>query len=135
MNLNIATSEQILKELTDIDNFLNVTCSEQIEEVTARGNELVVHIARSGKLLADAKHHLNTKMKFEVFDALKNTAKQAGATSKAVNKIIDSLCADEQYVVDWADRINRAATHQLDWLRSIISKAKVEMGLVNSNKF
>ncbi len=129
MNLDITPSNLILKELTDIDSFLNITCSEQIEEVAARGNDLAVHIARSGKLLADAKHHLNVKMKSDVFETLKSTAKQAGATSKAINKIIDSLCADEQYLVDWAERINRSATHQLDWLRSLLSKAKEEMRL------
>lgn len=129
MNLDFTPSDQILQELTNIDCFLNVTSSEQIEEIVQRGNDLAVHIARSGKLLADAKHHLNRKMKSEVFDTLKETGKQAGATSKAVNKIIDSLCADEQYLVDWADRINRSATHQLEWCRTLISKAKAEMAL------
>ncbi len=127
MNLNITLQDQILKELSHIDSFLTVTCSEQIEEVVERGNDLAVHIARSGKLLADAKYHLNTKMKSDVFDVLKMTARQAGATSKAVNKIIDSLCADEQYLVDWAERINRTATHQLDWCRSLLAKAREEM--------
>ncbi|MDR2917820.1 MAG: hypothetical protein LBV72_00435 [Tannerella sp.] len=138
MNLDITPPDRILKELADIDSFLNITCSEQIEEVVMRGNDLAVHISRSGKLLADAKHHLNVKMKSEVFETLKNTAKQAGATSKAINKIIDSLCADEQYLVDWAERINRAATHQLDWARSLLSKAKEEMRLTpmyNNPKF
>lgn len=139
MNLSITPSNEILKELTSIDGFLNITCSEQIEEVVQRGNDLAVHIARSGKLLADAKHHLNTKMKSEVFDTLRETAKQAGATGKATNKIIDSLCADEQYLVDWCERINRTATHQLDWCRTLISKAKEEMRLAppmyNNNRF
>lgn len=129
MNLSITPSEQIYEELITIDGFLNIACSEQIEEVVQRGNDLAVFIARSGKLLADAKYHLNTKMKSEVFDTLRDTAKQAGATSKATNKIIDSLCADEQYLVDWCERINRTATHQLDWCRTLISKAKEEMRL------
>lgn len=139
MNLGITSTDQILKELIKIDEFLNITCSEQIEEVVQRGNDLAVMIARSGKLLADAKHHLNKKMKSEVFDTLKDTGKQAGATSKAINKIIDSLCAEEQYLVDWAERINRAATHQLEWSRTLISKAKAEMALApqmyNNSKF
>ena len=131
MNLNIAHPDTIIQELTDIDSFLNITCSEQPEEVVERGNDLAVYIARSGKLLADAKYHLDTKLKQEVFDALKTTAKQAGATSKAVNKIIDSLCADEQYAVTWAERINRAATHQLDWCRTLVSRAKEELRVTN----
>jgi predicted transcriptional regulator len=139
MNLDIAPSEQILKELAGIDAFLNITCNEQIEEVVQRGNDLSVHLARSGKLLADAKYHLDRKMKSEVFDTLKEAGKQAKASQTAVNKIIASLCAEEQYLVNWADRANRTATHQLDWLRSLLSKAKEEMRLTpamyNNQKF
>jgi hypothetical protein len=129
MNLNIATPEQIEQELEQIDAFLNVTCSEQIEEIVERGNTLAVYIARSGKLLADARHHLDGRMKSEVFETLKTTAKSAGATSKAINAIIDSLCRNEQYLFNWADRTNRAATHQLDWCRTLVSKAKTEMSI------
>ncbi|GAB6121121.1 hypothetical protein [Dysgonomonas termitidis] len=56
-------------------------------------------------------------------------AEEAGATSKAVNKIIDSLCKEEQYLVNWCERLNRSATHQLEWCRTLISKAKEEMRL------
>ena len=132
MNLNIAPPEQILQELADINSFLCIACSEQPEEIVARGNFLAVYIARSGKLLADAKYHLDAKMKLEVFDTLKTAARQAGSTAKAVNKIIDSLCAGEQYAITRADRINRAATHQLDWCRSLLSKAREEMKITNS---
>ena len=132
MNLCITSCEDIVSELTSIDSFLTITCSEQVEEVVERGNDLAVHIARSGKLLADAKHHLNTKMKADVMDVLRSTSKHAGHTSKVINKIVDSLCAEEQYLVDWAERINRAATHQLDWCRTLVSKAKAEMNTVNS---
>jgi small nuclear ribonucleoprotein (snRNP)-like protein len=131
MNLNISTPEQIKGELEQIDAFLNITCSEQVEEVVERGSTLAVYIARSGKLLADAKHHLDERMKSEVFETLKTTARKAGATSKAVNAIIDSLCRDEQYMVTWCDRVNRAATHQLDWCRTLIAKAREEMRITN----
>ena len=127
MNLNITPPDQILDELQSIDGFLNITCSEQIEEVVQRGNDLAVHIARSGKLLADAKYHLNEKMKDEVFETIRETGKQAKATSTAINQIIKSLCKSEQYLVDWCERVNRSATHQLDWCRTLISKAKEEI--------
>ena len=113
MNLNITPTDKISEELAAIDAFL--------------------------KLLADAKYHLNGKKKSEVFDTLRETASRAGATSKAINAIIDSLCKDEQYLVDWCDRLNRTATHQLEWCRTIISKAKAEMALApqsyNNPKF
>lgn len=61
MNLNITPVENIVTELSSIDAFLNITMSEQIEEAILRGNDLAVYIARTGKLLADAKYHLNAK--------------------------------------------------------------------------
>lgn len=129
MNLEITPPQQIADELQVIDTFLNITTSEEIEEVTARGNDLASHIARSGKLLADAKYHLNEKMKDDVFKVLERAAKQAGATATAINTIVKSLCKEEQYLVDWAERVNASATHQLDWCRTLISKAKEEMRL------
>ena len=102
-------------------------------------NDMQKRGKRTGKLLADAKYHLNGKKKSEVFDTLRETASRAGATSKAVNAIIDSLCKDEQYLVDWCERLNRTATHQLEWCRTVISKAKAEMALApqsyNNPKF
>ena len=139
MNLNITPIEKIAGELAAIDSFLNITMSEQVQECVFRGNDLAVYIARTGKLLSDAKYHLNAKKKSEVFDTLRDTASRAGVTSKAVNAIIDSLCKEEQYLVDWCDRLNRTATHQLEWCRTLISKAKAEMALApqmyNNPKF
>ena len=117
------------RELGVMDAFLQMECSEQVEEVVLRGNTLAVYIARSGKLQADAKHHLNARMKQEVFETLKTAAGQSGATSKAVNAIIDSLCREERYPTDRCERVNRSATHQLDWRRTLVSKAKEEMSI------
>lgn len=134
MNLDITSPQQIADELAIIDQYLNITPNEEIGEATYRGNDLSVHIARTGKLLADAKYHLNEKMKDDVFKVLEKTAKQAGATAKAVNAIIDSLCKEEQYLVDWANRANATATHQMDWCRTLISKAKAEMSLAGYHR-
>lgn len=129
MNLNITPKDRILSELTDIDNFLNITMSENPEEALQRGNDLASHVARTGKLLADAKYHLNQARSAEVMETLRETAKNAKATAKAVNALIDSLCREEQYLVDWCERANRTATHQLSWCVTVISKAKEEMKL------
>ena len=39
---------------------------------------------------------------------------------------------EEQYLVDWCERINRTATHQLEWCRTLIAKARAEMALAPS---
>jgi hypothetical protein len=127
MELIITPPQQIADELMAIDNFLNITMNEDAEEASARGNDLAAHIARSGKLLADAKYWLNEKKKSEIFDMLSKVGKAAGATNTVINELTKSLCKEEQFLVDFADRVNRTATHQLEWCRTLISKAKAEM--------
>ncbi|KAA6334747.1 hypothetical protein EZS27_016953 [termite gut metagenome] len=129
MNLNIAPKDQIEAELKEIDGFLTLTLSEQAEEAVCRGNNLAVYIARSGKLLADSKYHFNEAMRSEAIQILKDAAKEAKATSKTINSLIDSACRNERYLVDWCERTNRTATHQLSWCITLISKAKEEMKL------
>jgi hypothetical protein len=134
MNLIITAPQQIIDELTAIDKYLNTTMSEDGEEAVARGNDLAVHIARSGKLLADSKYHLNEKKKADVFEVLEKTAKQAGATATAINAIVNSLCKEEQFLVDWAGRTNATATHQIEWCRTVVSKAKEEMRIAGMHR-
>lgn len=136
MNILITPKEQICKELTDIDSFLNITMSENAEEAVLRGNDLAVYVARSGKLLADAKYWLNEAMNSETMKTLAETAKNAKATATAINALVNSLCREERYLVDWCERCNRTATHQLSWCVTVISKAKEEMkmaGMYNNN--
>lgn len=129
MNINVTPKNQILAELNEIDGFLNTTMSENPEEAVVRGNDLAAYVARTGKMLADAKYHLNEAKNNEVMETLREAAKNAKATAKAVNALIDSLCREEQYLVDWCERANRTATHQLSWCVTVISKAKEEMKL------
>ena len=129
MELHITPKEQILRELEVIQACEEETISEEVSKVIEYGQTLAPYISRSGKLLADAKHHLNTRMKEDMFDALAKAAKQGGATAKAINAIVDSLCAEERYLVDFAERVNRCGVHRLDWCRTLISKAKEEMRL------
>lgn len=129
MNINVTPKNQILAELNEIDGFLNITMSENPEEAVVRGNDLAAYVARTGKMLADAKYHLNEAKNNEVMETLREAAKNAKATAKAVNALIDSLCREEQYLVDWCERANRTATHQLSWCVTVISKAKEEMKL------
>lgn len=127
MNLLITPKEKILVELTNIDQFLNITMSENPEEAVQRGNDLAVYIARTGKMLADAKYWLNEAVKSEVMQTLVDTAKNSKATATAINALVNSLCREERYLVDWCERCNRTATHQLSWCVTVISKAKEEM--------
>lgn len=124
MNTLITKIEDIKFELEAIQQFLEISISEDMAEVEQRGNELVVYMARSGKLLADAKYHRDEKLKSAIVEELKKILQLAPSTA---NKYIDALTKEENYLVSWSERVNRTCTHQIDWCRTLISKAKEEM--------
>jgi hypothetical protein len=126
MNIIITSLDQLEEEATTIDAFLNITCSEDIGECAARGNDLAVHLARSGKMLADAKYHQDLAMTEN--NLLCNEAYKHMPPS-IKNKLIESMCAKENYLVNWIERLNRTATHQLSFMVTLISKAKAEMNI------
>ena len=124
----IATSEQIVKELKIIQSVIDVEMNEDIQEAIDRGNYCSAQLARTGKLLADAKLIRDRKLSSEVVTNLKKVVALPASTA---NKYVDALCFDENYLVNWCERVNRSCTHQLDWCRTLISKAKAEMQAFN----
>ena len=124
MNSLITKIEDIKFELEAIQQFLEISISEDMNEVEQRGNELTVYMARSGKLLADAKYHRDEKLNSAIVEELKKILQLAPSTA---NKYIDALTKEENYLVSWSERVNRTCTHQIDWCRTLISKAKEEM--------
>lgn len=128
MNTLITKIEDIKFELEAIQQFLEISISEDMNEVEQRGNELTVYMARSGKLLADAKYHRDEKLNSAIVEKLKKILQLAPSTA---NKYIDALTKEENYLVSWSERVNRTCTHQIDWCRTLISKAKEEMRVSN----
>ena len=124
MNTLITKIEDIKFELEAIQQFLEISISEDMNEVEQRGNELTVYMARSGKLLADAKYHRDENINSAIVEELKKILQLAPSTA---NKYIDALTKEENYLVSWSERVNRTCTHQIDWCRTLISKAKEEM--------
>lgn len=124
---HISTLLALEEEAKQVDDYLNITCSDNMDEVVERGNNLAVYIARTGKMLADAKWHKDQKLKSSIFQTLHDTAKMAGLSVTTINKLIDANCETENYIVNWIERLNRTATHDLDWCRTLVSKAKEEM--------
>lgn len=124
----IATAEQIVKELKIIQSVIDVEMNEDIQEAVDRGNYCSAQLARTGKLLADAKLIRDRKLSSEVVTNLKKVVSLPASTA---NKYVDALCFDENYLVNWCERVNRSCTHQLDWCRTLISKAKAEMQAFN----
>lgn len=123
MNNLITDLQSIKNELVIIQDYLEITPSEEITEIEDRGNQLIVYIARTSKLLADAKYHKNEKLNSTFVNDIK---KISGLSPSLANKFVDSLCKDENHLIDWCERLNRASTHGYEWTRSLLSKATAE---------
>ena len=126
--------EELTKEAQKIQDFLEITMSDDPQEVIERGSDLQVYMARTGKMLADAKYILNAQKHNETMDIVRDFIIDQKLSAKVQNALIDGLCKDTQYLVDWIERLNASCTHQLDWCRSVNSKNKEEMRLSNLGK-
>lgn len=128
MEVQISSKQQIIKELEIIQSVIDVELSDDLNQIVDRGNYCNAQMARTGKLLADAKIHRDRKLNSGVVENLKRVTALPASTA---NKYIDALCHDENYLVNWCERINRSCTHQIEWCRTLISKAKAEMSAFN----
>lgn len=127
MNLKKKPMSDFEKELNEMQSFLEITISENPQEIIERIGTLSVYMARSGKMLADAKQKLRSKKTSEISETIVNIAKQNFLSAKAQNALVDSIAQEEHYLVDWLDRINKTCTHQIDALRSLLSYEKEQL--------
>lgn len=131
MNEIITPVEGLKEEALKMQDYLEVTMSDNPQEWTERGNTLCEYMARSGKCLADAKYHLAEKKKTFIFEELTAIMSGAGFSATTQKELINSHCGELERLVTWFDRINRTCTHQMDYIRSLISKEKEEMKMNN----
>ncbi len=117
------------KEASEIQKFLEITCSDNPAEIKNRISDLQVYMARSGYMLAQAKKELNKKVSSEISETIIKIAKESFLSATAQNKLVKSIAQDEQFLVDWLERINRSCTHQIDALRSVLSYEKEQLKL------
>jgi len=121
---NITPYDELKKESEQIQSFCEITPSDNPQEIADRIADIGVYIARSGKMLADAKYWLNQKKKDETVELITTLISKDRLSAKVQNALIDSICKDEQYLVDWIERLNRACTHQQEAMRSLLSYEK-----------
>jgi len=129
LKIDAMCADVIMKECEQIQSFLEADYPiDEPAACEAKGKDLEVYMARSGKMLADAKYWQDQF----VNSAISETVKEALMAQKMwsislVNKKVDALAKDYNYLVNWCDRINRTCTHQLDFIRTMLSKHKAEM--------
>lgn len=123
-NMNI---EDIRKECEMYQAELETVISTDINASIDRGVNIAAYHARIGFLLAEAKKLARIKKNSEIAEAIIKIAKENYLSSKAQNALVDGLAVSEMYTVEWLDRLNSMCVHQLDFIRTVISKEKEEL--------
>jgi hypothetical protein len=121
---NITPYDRLKAEATEIQSFSEITVGDNPKEIAGRIADPSVYIARTGKMLADAKYHLNRKRKDDTMELIERILSDKKLSAKVQNSLIDSICGDEQHLADWIERLNRAVTHQQEACRSLLSYEK-----------
>lgn len=121
--------EEMKKEAAEIQAYLDITVSNEAAEISERISTLMSYMSRSGEMLALAKKTLRAKKSREISNTIVSIAKSAHLSATVQNALLDSICEEETFFVEWLDRINRSCTHQIDGLRSLLSYEKEELRL------
>ena len=120
------------EEATKIQAYLDITVSSDPAELVDRIANLMTYMSRSGEMYAKAKKVLRAKKTSEISKTIINIAKEQCLSASVQNALLDSICEEESFMVDWLERINRSCTHQIDGLRSLLSYEKEGMRLNKS---
>ncbi|PKP11992.1 MAG: hypothetical protein CVU09_00390 [Bacteroidetes bacterium HGW-Bacteroidetes-4] len=131
MNELRTSVDGLKEEAVEMQEFIESPFMDDVNSWMLRGNQLCEYMARSGKCLADAKSHLADKKKAYITEDLIKILSGFGVSATAQKELINNACGDLESLVTWFDRINRTCTHQVEYIRSLISKEKAEMQLNN----
>lgn len=120
--------DDLLQEAQEIQDFLESVPdnNEDPNELAIRLTYLNNYMARSGKMLADAKQMQDSAISAAYAEHSKAILKMPATIAM---KFIASQTVTENYLVNWLDRINRTCTHQSDNIRTQIPFAKEQMSL------
>jgi aspartate/tyrosine/aromatic aminotransferase len=121
------TFDEIKQECADMQAELETLIPDDVNATIDRGKEIAVYHARTGYMLAIAKQLVRAKKSSEIGETVMRIAKENYLAAKAQNALVDCIASDEMFLVDWLDRLNSMSVHQIDLIRSIISKEKTEM--------
>lgn len=115
--------EKIVSDLKAIRAVVDTdTSGADIDSVVECGKKLASMAGLSAQCMGAAKKRLERAR----LKALKELSAQ-GLASSVLLKTVEATCGEELALYDYADRINAAITHQLDYYRTVISLHKTEL--------
>lgn len=122
------SKEELNKLAEKMQVYLETDLGPDPEHLIDRAELLTILIAKSGQALAEAKFIQDMIINEGLLSAI-NQGLETKLSPSLVNKFVSSNAKDVNFLVNWLDRINSAATHQLDGIRTIISYKKAELNL------
>ena len=121
--------EKYSEELENIQKYLEITVSDDPDEISERLSMIAVYMARTGFILAEARMELD-QARVLVYSS------HAGTISKlpaSVSKMfIESVTDQQNRLVNWVDRLNSTCIHQGDILRTLLSFQKENLKLTRT---
>jgi|LSQX01.3.fsa_nt_gb hypothetical protein len=117
------------EELNNMQQYLEITVSDDPNEISERLSCIAVYMARTGYILAEAKMELD-QARVSVYSTHVGTIGKLPAT---VSKMfIESVTDQQNRLVNWVDRLNSACIHQGDILRTLLSFQKENLKLTRT---
>ena len=126
--------EELFVEAKQIQAFTEMPFADDPALIIERGNAIAGWLARSASMLAEAKKVLNSAKTSEISKLIKGTLAENKLSAQVQNSLLNSICENEQYLVDWLTEINKTLKHQLDWCRSALSKYKAELSITQMGR-
>lgn len=118
--------EELKEKAVKMQSFLETRPGSEPNDLISRAEDLGVLIAKSGQCLADAKYLQEQVINGAILEALQKAYEERLSPS-TINKFVTTAARDLNFLVNWLDRINSSAVHQLDSVRTMISYRKSEM--------
>lgn len=122
------SKDELNKLAEKMQAYLETDLGPDPQHLIDRAELLTILIAKSGQALAEAKFIQDMIINDGLLSAI-NQGLETKLSPSLVNKFVSSNAKDVNFLVNWLDRINSAATHQLDGIRTIISYKKAELNL------
>jgi len=122
------SKEDLQKIAESMQAYLETEVGPDPQHLIDRAELLTILIAKSGQCLADAKYMQDQIINAGLLQAI-GEGLETKLSPSLINKFVSTNAKDVNLLVNWFDRINSAATHQLDGIRTIISYKKAELNL------
>lgn len=124
-------TEAEIKELEDIQRFLENEVSDDPTELKERLSKVAVFHSRLSFMLPQVKRELRKKKTSEINETIIKIAKAEFLSAKVQNALLDSICDEEQFMVDRIERLQASCSHDIDATRSVLSYMKQELNNLN----